>query len=81
LLDVEIGSAEKAVSFAQGANFVSAESAALQAHLVDAADFRRIAVGDHKWRNVLNDLGAASEDGMPSDAAKLMTPLNPPITA
>ena len=72
LLDVEIGPAEKPIGFAKGADLFGAEASAFEAHLVDAADFGRIAVGNHEGRNVLNDLGAAAKDGVPADAAELV---------
>ena len=45
---------------------------ALQPDLVDAADRRGIAIDDGERWDILYDLGAASDDGMLSDAAKLM---------
>ncbi len=35
-------------------------------------NLRGVAIGNHEGRNVLHDLGAAAEDGMLADAAKLM---------
>ena len=72
LLDVEIGAAEESICLAQGANFVGAESAAFEADLVNSADFRRIAVRNHEWGNVLHDLGATAEYRVPADTAILM---------
>ena len=72
LFDVEIGPAEQTISFAQSANLLRVESAAFQTDLVDAADFCRVSIGNHKWGNVLNDLSAAAEDGMSADPAKLV---------
>lgn len=72
LLDVEIGAAEEAVGFAEGADFLRGETAALEADLIDAANLGGVAIGDHEGRDVLHDLGAAAEDGVFADAAELV---------
>jgi len=74
LFDVQVGPAEEPVGFPQGADFFRGEPPAFQADLIDAADFGRIAVGDHEGGHVLNDLGAAADDGMTPNAAKLVDP-------
>ena len=43
-----------------------------QPDLIDPANLGRIAVGNHEGRNVLHDLRATAEDGMPADAAELV---------
>ena len=72
LFDVEIRPAEQAIGFTQSANLLRLESTAFEANLIDASDFCRVSIGNHKWGNVLNDLGAASEDGMATDSAELV---------
>ena len=72
LLDIKICTAKETIGFTQGAHIVPAESPAFQPHLVDSANFRRVAVRDHKGRNILNDLCAAAEDSVPSNSAVLM---------
>lgn len=74
LLDVEIGPAEKAVSFAQSANFLSVETATFQTYLVNPPDLRWIPICNHERRNVLNDLRAAPQDSMSSNFAELVDP-------
>src|SRR5882724_4318958 len=43
-----------------------------QTNEIDAANLGRVAIGDHEWRNVLDNFRATTGDGEPSDAAKLM---------
>src|SRR5712691_1236452 len=45
---------------------------ALQTDEVDSANFGRIAIGDHKRRNVLDDFRAAAGNGEAPDPAKLI---------
>ena len=60
------------VGCAQGFDVLVGESPALQSDLVDAADRCGIAIDDGERWDILHDFGAASDDGMLSDAAKLM---------
>lgn len=78
LLDVEIGSAKEPVGFAEGTDDFGGESPAFESDLVDAAEFGRVAICDHERRDILDDLGAASEDGMASDPAELVNPAEAP---
>ena len=74
LFDVEVAPAEQAVGFAQGPDGVRAEPPAFQSNLIDAADFRWIAIRDHKGRHILDDFSATTHDDVPADAAELVHP-------
>ena len=50
------------------------ESTAFQTYLVDSPDLRRISIGNHERRNVLNNLRAAPQDSVSSNSAELVDP-------
>jgi hypothetical protein len=72
LFDVEIPPIEKTIGFAQGPNFLCVEASTLKANLIDTPDLRGISVGDHVRGDILDDLCAATENRVSSNAAVLM---------
>lgn len=60
------------VSCFEGADGFLRESAALEADEVEAAEGGGVSVGDHEGGDVLDDFGAAADDGVGTDAAELV---------
>lgn len=56
----------------EGADVVLREAAALEADEIESASGCGVAVDDHEGRDVLDDLGAAADDGVAADAAELV---------
>src|SRR2546428_2815775 len=72
LLRVEFRAINETKSFLDPLHALRRKLFSLQPDEINSADFRWIAVGDHKWRNVLHDFGTTARDGEAPDAAKLM---------
>ena len=60
------------VSMAQAFDILIVEASSLQANEIQAADSTGIAIDNHVWRNVLDDLRTAANHRVDSNAAKLM---------
>ena len=72
LAPVVFGAKNQAKGFLDQFHAFGREILAFQADQIDPANFRRVAIGDHEWRNVLHNLRASTGDREPSDPTKLM---------
>lgn len=72
LLQVQAAPVDRTVSLLDLLQDIFSKATPLQTHLVVPANLSRVSIRDHERRNVLHDLGTASGDCMPADAAELV---------